>query len=191
MDNEAGEILKILIENLEESFSIRKLSLMRKINYKSAYNAIESLEKQELVRIKRMGNNAQCSFSRRFNPFVFSAEFERRQEALKDKDIKIICSRLDEARFPFIALLFGSYVKKNRAKDSDIDMLFILPDNSREKDIMSIVSLIPLKIHPTIVTYSEFASMLKSREFSVVSEAIKKNIILVGIEEYYRILKNA
>jgi hypothetical protein len=32
--------------------------------------------------------------------------------------------------------------------------------------------------------------MAKSKEFSVVSEVIKKNIILIGIEEYYRLLGN-
>jgi len=191
MDNEIGEILKILIENPEDSFSIRKLSLMRRINYKSAHNAIKNLEKQGLIQVKRMGNNAQCSFSKKFNPLVFSVEFERRQDILNDKDLKIIHSRIYEARFPFIALLFGSYVKNTKAKYSDIDMLFIVPDKSQEREIMSILSLIPLKIHPTIISYSEFISMLKSKEFSVVSEAIKKNIILVGIEEYYRFLKNA
>ncbi len=33
--------------------------------------------------------------------------------------------------------------------------------------------------------------MAKSREFTVVSEAIKHNFILLGTEEYYRLLKNA
>jgi hypothetical protein len=32
--------------------------------------------------------------------------------------------------------------------------------------------------------------MLKTKEFSVVSEAIKNNIILVGIEDYYRLMEN-
>ena len=32
--------------------------------------------------------------------------------------------------------------------------------------------------------------MAKSREFTVVSEAIKRNILLVGIEDYYRLMEN-
>ena len=43
MDNkhsEKIEILKLLIENKEETYSIRKIALQRKINYKSAYNAL-------------------------------------------------------------------------------------------------------------------------------------------------------
>jgi hypothetical protein len=32
--------------------------------------------------------------------------------------------------------------------------------------------------------------MERSKDFSVVSEAIKRNIILVGIEDYYRLMEN-
>jgi hypothetical protein len=32
--------------------------------------------------------------------------------------------------------------------------------------------------------------MANSKEFSVVSEVLKKNIILVGIEEFYRVMRN-
>ena len=48
----------------------------------------------------------------------------------------------------------------------------------------------PEKIHLTNVNYGNFINMAKSKEFTVVSEAIKNNIILNGIEEYYRLLKN-
>ena len=33
--------------------------------------------------------------------------------------------------------------------------------------------------------------MIQSKEFTVGSEAMKNNIILIGIEDYYRLLKNA
>jgi hypothetical protein len=33
--------------------------------------------------------------------------------------------------------------------------------------------------------------MLKSKEFTVVSEAVKHNILLFGIEDYYRLMNNA
>jgi hypothetical protein len=48
-----------------------------------------------------------------------------------------------------------------------------------------------LAIHLTHIKYADFQAMLRSKEFTVVSEAIKKNIILVGIEDYYRMVNNA
>jgi len=50
---------------------------------------------------------------------------------------------------------------------------------------------LPDKIHLTTVSYNDFINMSKSKGFSVVSEAVKNNIILLGIEEYYRLLSNA
>jgi len=41
------------------------------------------------------------------------------------------------------------------------------------------------------VSYENFIRMARSREFTVVSGALKSNIILIGIEEYYRLLSNA
>ena len=63
---------------------------------------------------------------------------------------------------------------------------------AEKKDgIERIISTIPLNIHITTISAKEFVSMAKSREFSVVSEALKNNIILNGIEEYYRLVENA
>ena len=110
------------------------------------------------------------------------------ENSLKDKKFKIISNHLAELKFPFIALLFGSYAKGIADKHSDIDILTIGGD---EKKISSEFSLFSYKIHLTPVTYEEFIHMAKSKEFTVVSEAIKNNIILLGTEEYYRILSNA
>ena len=187
MDNEIQEILRILIENREENFSIRKLSKLRKINYKSAYISIMKLRQQAIINLEKFGNTTNCTFNRSFNPLVFKVEYERRKELLKDKNFKVIYSRLNKLKFPFIALLFGSFIKKKDHKNSDIDLLVI---SEKQKEIEEAISLIPLRIHLTNLLNKEFLDMAKSKEFSVVSEAIKKNIILIGIEDYYRMLEN-
>ena len=119
---------------------------------------------------------------------TFEAEFERKMDLFKNKDFLILHNRLAELKFPFIALLFGSQAKGTATKHSDIDILAIGGD---EDKIKSTLSLLPDNIHLTYVTYENFIHMAKSREFTVVSEAIKNNIVLIGIEEYYRLLQNA
>ncbi len=188
MVNEINKILKILIENRKEKYSIRALSKLRKINYKSAYNAIMKLEKEGIINLERLGNTTFCSFNLKFNSRVFGAEYERRKSLLKNKNFEIIHSRLNKLSVQFIALLFGSYVKKISNKHSDIDLLII---GKNLKEIEEAASLIPLKIHLTAISENEFLDMAKSKEFSVVSEAMEKNIILSGIENYYRLLENA
>lgn len=187
MVNETYHILKILIKNQEEKFSIRKLSILRKINYKSAYNAIMKLNKENIIKLEKFGNTMNCSFNKNFNPLVFEVEYDRREKLLKNKNFKVIYKNLNELKFSFVALLFGSYASGKPRKSSDIDFLVI---SENEKEIENIISLIPLNIHLTLVSNREFFDMATSKKFNVVNEAMKKNIILIGIEDYYRLLEN-
>lgn len=100
----------------------------------------------------------------------------------------VLYNRLAELKFPFIALLFGSHAKGTANKHSDTDILTIGGD---EKKIQATLDLLPDKIHLTAIGYEDFINMLKSKEFTVVSEALKNNIILLGIEDYYRLVYDA
>ena len=182
------KILKLLLSNKEEKFTIKKIAESININYRIAHEKITKLEKEGLVKVTRAGNSKICEFTNKFNSKVFEAEYQRKHDLLKNKDFLILHNRLTELKFPFIALLFGSHAKETANKHSDIDILAIGGD---EKEIKVTLSLLPDKIHLTKVTYEEFIRMAKSKEFTVVSEAIKNNIILIGIEEYYRLIKNA
>jgi len=186
MKNET-EILKFLLNNKEKEFTIKKIAEAIKINYRISYEKVLLLEKEGLIKITKVGNSNLCEFTNKFNEKVFQAEYERKKDLFKNKDFLIIHNRLSELRFPFIALLFGSQAKGIANKHSDIDILTI---GGNEKEIKTTISLLPEKIHLIYVNYEEFINMLKSKEFTVVSEAIKNNIILIGIEEYYRILNN-
>jgi len=188
MVNEERNILQLLIENKDKKFSIRKISLLRKINYKSAYLALQKLSQKGLIDMEHMGNSILCSFSNKFAPLVFEVEYSRKKNLLKNKDFKAIYGLLRKIEKPFVCLLFGSAVNGKVKKGSDID-IFVISENSGE--IEQIVSLIPLDINLTAITYKEFFAMAKSREFNVLAEAMRHNIILVGIEEYYRLAENA
>lgn len=187
MDNEKLNILKLLIERQEEAFSIRKISQLRNINYKSAYFALQKLKDEGIVSLKPAGNTTLCSFNKAFNDSVFIVEHERRREFLKNKNFFVIYKDLCRVNVPFIAILFGSYAKGKETKHSDIDLLIITEDF---KPIHQVLSRFPLPIHATDIRYKDFVEMLKSKEFTVVSEAIKRNIIIIGIEEYYRVIGN-
>lgn len=187
MANEKKRILNLLIENQEEEFSIRQIAKKRKINYKSAYSNIQKLEKEGVILLKKQGNISLCSFNKKFNSSVYQVEYSRREELFKNKNFKVIYNRLEKVNQQFILLLFGSYSKKTQTKHSDIDFLLIT-ENSLQ--IQREIELIPLNIHLTSITYNDFLTMLKSKELTVVSEALKHNIILFGIEDYYRLVNN-
>jgi predicted nucleotidyltransferase/predicted transcriptional regulator len=181
-------ILKLLLDKKEERFTIKKMAEALKINYRIAYEQTMNLGKEGLLKITKTGNSNVCEFASKFDNKVFEAEYLRRKELFKKKDFLIIHNRLAELKFPFIALLFGSHAKGTANRHSDIDILTIGGD---EKEIHATISLLPDKIHLTTLNYENFINMAKSKEFTVVSEAIKSNVILIGIEEYYRLLSNA
>ncbi|HLC75203.1 MAG TPA: nucleotidyltransferase domain-containing protein [Candidatus Nanoarchaeia archaeon] len=181
-------ILTLLLSSKESRFTIKQIAERLKLNYRIAYEKIMLLEKEELIKITKTGNSKTSELTNKFNSKIFEAESERKMDLFKNKNFLILHNRIAELKFPFIVLLFGSQAKCTSTKHSDIDILAIGGD---EHEIQSTLSLLPDKIHLTYVTYDDFIHMAKNREFTVVSEAIKNNIILIGIEEYYRLIKNA
>ncbi len=188
MDNEKLRILRLLVESQDKVWSIRQIALHRKINYKSAHTAINQLHSEQIINLNKHGNSMICLFNKQFNESVFLVEYKRLQELLKDPQFTVIHNRLKKIQTQFILLLFGSYAKKKQTKHSDIDLLLI---TNESKKIEEQIELLPLNIHLTTISYADFEKMLKSKEFSVVSSATTHNIILFGIEDYYRMISNA
>lgn len=182
------QILMLLLDRKEERFTIKKIAETLKINYRIAYEKVAALEKEGLIKVSRAGNSKLCEFANKFNNKVYEAEYQRRMSLFKNKDFLVIRNMLAELDFSFIAMLFGSYAKGTSNKHSDIDILAIGGDG---KEIESVLSLFPGKIHLIHISFKDFIHMLKSKEFTVVSEATKNNIILIGIEDYYRVMQNA
>ena len=183
-------ILKFLIENKESSFNIYEISKSLKSDYKLIYINVKKLEKEKSIEIEDLKSQKRCNFKNNFNEDVFIVENERRSDYLKKKEFLAIYDKIKVVNKQFILLLFGSYVKGTITKNSDIDILLI-SNKGDEKIIEEKFDVLPLKIHLTHVSYESFIDMIKSKEQTVVSEAIKKNVILFGIEDYYRLIQNA
>ena len=186
-----SKVIKVLLEKQDEELNISKISKYSKIDYKNVYNTIKDLEKENLVDVNPFGKTKRVTLNKKVHPLIFEAEYERRTALFKkNKDFLVIYRKLSELNFSFIVLLFGSHVKGKATKYSDIDLLIVC-EEKRESYIQEIFDLFPLKIHSTFTNFEDFMKMLKTKEFSVVSEAVKNNIILIGIEDYYRLIENA
>lgn len=183
------KILKALLEEKEKSYTTRELSKKINADYKIAYVATEKLYDKGLIKKRKLGNTTEIKLSEKFSKEIFEAELERRENLLQNRNLRILYEKLSSLPFSFIALIFGSFAKGKIAKGSDIDLMVICEKN-RIKEVESVVSLLPLNIHLVVLNNEEFLSMAKSKEFSVVSEAMKSNVILIGIENYYKLIKN-
>jgi len=190
MKGKETQVIRALIEMQGKELNISRLSEYACMDYKNTYTIVRRLEKSGVVVLKPFGRNIRVTLRRKPHPLVYQAEFERTQEFLKKRDFLVLYKKLHSLNFPFIALVFGSHVKGRVTRQSDVDLL-VISEPGRAEAVQGIIDLFPFNIHLTLITFDDFASMLRSREFSVVSEAVRKNIVLVGIEDYYRLMENA
>jgi len=184
-----NKIIKYLIENKKE-MTIRELANAIKSDYKIVHTAVNRLFKKGILSGKNIGKSVVVSLNNKLSKEILQVEFERREDVLKNKNLRVmldlIMNNLKTVNFSL--LLFGSYAKKTFDSKSDIDLIFIILDLKIEREIEQAISLLPLKIHSLIFSEKQFIDMKNSHELNVVKEAIKNNIILYGIEQYYELL---
>ncbi len=182
------KIIKFLLP-CRKTCTIREISKHINSYYKITHTAVQRLIKKGIIESRKAGQSAQISLTGRLAKEVYEAEGERRNELLKKSVFRSLYAKLAGIKPPFIALIFGSYAKGTADRKSDIDLM-IIADEKKQRELESKISLLPFNIHTVSLTYDEFAQMAKSREFSVVSEALKCNVILAGIEDYYGMVKD-
>ena len=181
--------MRFFVENKEGSCSIRALSKRLKINYRIAYEKVKELEEKKVLRVEKLGNSNQCSFSPCFNEVIWRVEDQRREELLKNPTLKVLYRRILEIQNPFfICLVFGSYAKGTQTKHSDIDICVIADPPEIQRKIEETFRLLPDDFQLQLFTTKEFISMLQTTQPNVGKEIVKHNVILKGAEAFYEVL---
>ena len=187
-----NKIIRLLIEE-KRSKTIREISKEIKSDYRITHTAIQRLLNKRILLSESVGKSILCKLNDSYYGIeIYKAENERREELLKNKNLRQLYKELMEKTKTsfFIFLIFGSYAKGEQRISSDIDMIFVSNEKDFENKILNILSLLPLKTHALVFTEKEFIRMKDSKKSNVIQEVIEKNMILYGIENYYR-LKNA
>lgn len=186
------KIVRHFIENKRPK-TIREIAQQIKADYRITHTATQRLIEKKVLRVQAVGKSSLCHLDKTYYGIeIYEAENKRREGIFRNKNIsqlyKEIMSKVKSSSF--ILLLFGSYAKRKQTKTSDIDLLFISNNKDFEERLSALLSLLPLKTHAFVFTEEEFIRMKDSKKPNVVHEAIENNIILYGIEAFYRI-KNA
>ena len=189
MNSNSNEILKYVLSRDGEDLTIRNIANGLNKDYKNTYDIIKKLSKDKILKTIKIGSSNIVKAIKNPNPQFFSAEYGRREEILKNRNINNIFNILKRSYFPKIVLLFGSYAKNTYNEHSDIDLIIIC-DKKYQKNIERKINILPFDILPIFLSFEEFIDLASKKEFSVISESLKQNIILYGIEIYYQILVN-
>jgi len=193
MRNKDAIIIRYLIENKNEELNILKISKELRMDYKNIHSTVKRLEKESLVKLESFGQSSRVKLISQIHPLIFEAEYNRRKELLKDKNLAVMLNDFKNTLKSkcYMLLIFGSYAKKTQTKNSDIDLMFIVPDGKEElfeKDVHRAAKSLPLPIHPLVFSEKQFLEMADAKKSNVGQEALKNNIILYGIETYYEMV---
>ncbi|MFC1682156.1 nucleotidyltransferase domain-containing protein [Nanoarchaeota archaeon] len=187
-----NKIIKLFIEN-KELRTIRAIAQEVNSDYRIIHTATKRLIEKGILFSKSIGKSTLCELNQNyFGNEIYRVESERKDNLLRNKNIRQLYREIMKKVNTgfFIFLIFGSYTKNKQTKSSDLDLMFISNDEDFEENIQNIVSLLPIKNHVLIFTEDEFTRMKETKKSNVVKEIIENNVILYGIENYYR-LKNA
>ncbi len=186
------EILNLFRNNIFLSKTIRELSIILKKSYPKIYEAIKELEKQNILKLKKIGNSNICELTLSQESISFLC-FLDQQEFLSRK-IPNITKILEFKEFlDDIILITGSYAKNKQTEKSDIDMIIIAKTDAfkKQKLLENLTLTFKPVIHPIVITYKDFIYMLLSKEENLGKEAFKSHLILRNCERYYSLIKEA
>ena len=191
--------------SLDKGLTILEISKKLNIGYRPAYNHINSMEKEGIVKIVKVGNAKQCFLNlgnAKCRHLLEEADALKKEEIYKknQKTRAVIESLILKLTKDFISdihsvVLFGSHAMGTATKASDIDLLFIVTDLKNkqlregiERESASYQYSHNLKVSPLITDINEFKRMLKSEELNVGKEAREYGISLYGSEMFWRLV---
>ncbi|MBS3138320.1 nucleotidyltransferase domain-containing protein [Candidatus Woesearchaeota archaeon] len=174
------KILKLLIEEPEQEFSINRIARIQKKPYAHVYNLTKELVKKNVLKLKLVPPAHIVQFHPKVPLSTWISVYKK--------------SVVETSPNPFFVLLvFGSYAKKKQTPKSDLDLLLIVPE---KEDIQRFE---PATKHYTkvrksilVIDVQSFFDMIRNTvEFNVGNEARKHHIILHNIETYYHLIERA
>jgi len=186
-------VLERLVENLESEFTLSDMSKMLKQKYSQTYRSIDVLLKRGIVKVKQVGKSKviRLDFSR-YHPEYAMAEIERLSKTIKNKDISIVLNKTLKINKQFICILFGSYASGRFKRDSDMDLLFIIPEgyevNKFEKSAKNSPSVHNTDIN-VITEDNLFEMWAAPKKLNVGNELLKNHIVLIGAEHFINLVR--
>lgn len=199
------KIIRLMRKDLDKALTILEISKQLKIGYRPAYNHISEMEKEGILKIAKIGSAKQCKLdlsSPKTRHLLEEVDIVKKEELYKESPrLKIINNLISKLTERFISeihsvVLFGSYAKGKAARQSDIDLLFIISDlrnkklrEAIERESANYQYSHNIKISPLITNIEEFKKMLKSKELTVGKEVKEYGISLYGHEVFWRIIE--
>jgi predicted nucleotidyltransferase len=197
------KIMGLFRKDMDEGLTILEVSKKLKIGYRPAYNHIKTMSEEGMIKVEKVGKAKLCHMDLKneiTRHVLAEVDMLRRQE-LFTKNVKLrnvlegLTSKLTERFASEIhsIVLFGSHAKDKAAKESDVDLLFMVSDMKDkklraaiERECASFQYSHNIRVNPVITDIKEFRNMLQARETNVGKETRMYGIPIYGFEQFWR-----
>lgn len=183
-------ILEFLFEDLTTGYSVLQISKRLKISYALTYNTIKLLISKKIVSSEAKGNSLliRINLQEVKKEHIYAEESRRDNILEKYHKIKSITEKLKKLnQIHFICVLFGSYAKQKPKSNSDIDLLFVIPEEyDYAKFDANIRTLLTVNNADINITPEKglFEMWNNPKKFNVGNELLKGHIILTNTEAF-------
>lgn len=186
MDNKL-KLINFLGKNLNQCFTMLKLSKLVGIPYATFYRTVQGME--DVLKVEIVGKSKTVSL-KIDNPIVkshltVSSDEERKEFLQKHPIMKKIAGELNTKD---VVILFGSYAKGKETEKSDIDLMIVNKDGKKSLSFSKYEVLFQKKINPIFVTAEEFRKMLSDKDENVGKQALKSHVLLNNPERFWRLV---
>lgn len=178
-----------MFDDLTKEYSILALAKALKLPYPQIHRTVGSLIKKKLLLSSKQGKATILSISTEVRKEYIGTELARRDKILqKYSNLAVVLEDLEKIMpTQYICLVFGSYAQKKVANTSDIDLLFLIPEEYNyknfEKKIKNTLTVPRADINLT--TEQGLIEMWqKPGQLNVGNELLKGHIILKGAEAF-------
>ena len=168
------------------------------INSKSesyTYNSLNSFVKDGILTKEKKGGLRIYKIANTLKAISFlSMVAEYKAWNKKNFPINSIYDLVKKANIHYFTLLVtGSYTKGNQTSKSDLDVILIVPNDSKKisSRLRHFCEMNIPQIHLYVFTDEEFKQMLLDEKHNYGKEAVKNNLIFYGAEIYYKIMFEA
>ncbi len=197
-DTENKIVGNLLLKPLE-SKSLHQIAMDTKLSYVTVYKVVPSLLKRQILTVVKKGKASLVSVDfEHADPDNLSSAMLYQKKIFLEKNppIMLLLREIEETltgKF-YSLLLFGSYAQGGSRKDSDIDLLFVVPDKESIEEYREKIGK-ALRLYPKIrkdfkiVLSNDFRDMLEQK-YTVGRSAFQQGIVLFGVESYYSMVKN-
>lgn len=183
--NKELKVFAVFLRGYSRQFYLREISRLAGLPLKTAQDALARLEEAKVLKAAPSGKHKYFRLNlenAKTKLLILQAEVRKTIELAED--YPLFNAFLKALRTDALIILFGSFVRLEAGKESDVDLLVV----SREEEKLP-AHLLPYMIHKIWMSGQSFVNALEKRE-TLLSEVEENHVVLNNHSAYVNAMWN-